>query len=116
MRTAGIDDIVVSDEVVSLLLTQIAENRRLAGVFRQLFQAAGAEVYLRPVEQYVSGGPVSFATLVEAASRRRETAIGYWLAAGRDNGDAKRGMRMSPPKDREFIPAPGDRLIVLAEQ
>lgn len=113
VKIAGVNDIVVSDEILSLLLTQVAENHHLAGVFHQLFQAAGSEVYLRPVEGYVSGGPVSFATLVQAASQRAETAIGYWAA---DDGEQTQGITVNPSKQDLFPAAPGDRLIVLAEE
>jgi ion channel POLLUX/CASTOR len=107
---AGVDDVVVSDEVLSLLLTQIAENRHLANVFDSLLQADGPEVYMRPADRYVKGGPVSFATLIAAASRRGETAIGY-----RGTVDGVRTARLNPPKSDVFPIEPGDRLIVLAE-
>jgi hypothetical protein len=116
VKNAGVNDIVVSDDILSLLLTQVAENRHLAGVFQQLFQADGSEVYLRPVELYVKHEPVSFATLTEAASRRAETAIGYWPAAVEDRGDRMFGILVNPPKAQVFTAAPGDRLIVLAEE
>ncbi len=109
---AGVDDIVVSDEVLSLLLTQVAENHHLADVFDQLFQADGAEIYLRPVERYVKAGPASFATLIEAASRAAETAIGYRRAKPGGGGD---GITLNPRKSTVFPIEPGDRLIVLAE-
>ncbi len=107
---AGVDDIVVSDEVLSLLLTQIAENRHLADVFDQLLQADGPEVYMRPADRYVTAGPVSFATLIAAASRRGETAIGYRRAMA-----GGRGLTLNPTKSAVFPVEPGDRLIVLAE-
>lgn len=116
VRNAGVNDIVVSDEVLSLMLTQVAENRYLADVFRQLFQAAGSEVYLRPIEYYVKAEPVSFATLIEAASRRSETAFGYWSAAAAQTTDETFGIRVNPFKSHIFDAAAGDRLIVLAEQ
>jgi voltage-gated potassium channel Kch len=116
VKDAGVNDIVVSDDILSLMLTQVAENRHLAGVFQQLFQADGSEVYLRPVELYVKPEPVSFATLTEAASRRAETAIGYWPAAVEDRGDGMFGIVVNPAKAQVFAAAPGDRLIVLAEE
>jgi hypothetical protein len=107
---AGVDDIVVSDEVLSLLLTQVAENRHLADVFEKLLQADGPEVYMRPADRYVTGGPVSFATLIAAASRRAETAIGYRQAIAGGHG-----VTLNPSKSTVFPIEPGDRLIVLAE-
>jgi Castor and Pollux protein voltage-gated ion channel component len=106
---AGVDDIVVSDEVLSLLLTQVAENRHLAEVFEMLLQSDGPEVYMRPVDRYVKG-PASFATLIVAASRRAETAIGYRRAMAGGHG-----LTLNPSKSAVFPAAPGDRLVVLAE-
>ncbi len=47
------DDFIVSDKLVSLMLTQVSENKQLTDVFENLFSAEGAEVYLRPAEFYV---------------------------------------------------------------
>lgn len=97
-----------------LALTQIAENRHLAEVYRHLFQAENSEVYLRPVEFYVTATePVSFTTLIEAASLRGETAIGYSTAAKR--GRDPFIIHVNPFKARVFDAGAGDRLIVLGE-
>lgn len=72
------DDVIVSSKMISLLLAQLAENRHLQGVFAELFDPAGAELYLKPITEYVRPDtPVTFATVVEAARRRGETAIGH---------------------------------------
>jgi voltage-gated potassium channel Kch len=110
---AGVNDIVVSDAVLSLLLTQVSENRHLADVFASLFQADGPEVYMRPADHYVKAGPVSFATLIAAASRVGETAIGYRAAK---SADSRHGVTLNPRKAATFPIEPGDRLIVLAEE
>jgi hypothetical protein len=55
-KVASVDDIIVSDQVLSMMLAQLSENHHLAAVFGELFQADGAEVYLRPADQYVSAG------------------------------------------------------------
>lgn len=39
------DDFIVSDRLISLLLTQVAEEKQLNAVFSDLFDAAGSEVY-----------------------------------------------------------------------
>jgi hypothetical protein len=113
-EVANVDDIVVSEEVLSLLLTQISENKHLAEVLRLLLQADGPEVYLRPVELYVRSGPQTFATLIEAASQRTETAIGYWRRGGMASRRAS-DLTINPSKSTVFSAEVGDRLIVLAE-
>ncbi|MFC6577128.1 potassium transporter TrkA [Planomonospora parontospora] len=109
------DDIVISDTVIGLLLAQLTENRHLADVFGYLFDSRGSEIYPRPAERYVrSGAPVSFATVIESAARRGETAIGYRLA---DRvGEAPHfGVVLNPDKSRLVRLGPGDSVIVLAE-
>lgn len=109
------DDFVVGSKLISLLLTQLSENRHLAGVFEQLFDADGSEIYLRPAEDYVRLGHwIDFATLVEAARRRGETAIGYRIDA--EAGQAPNfGVQLNPAKGVPTSLSPGDRVIVLAE-
>ncbi len=103
------DDFVVSEQLVSLLMTQVSENKHLESVFIDLFDPDGAEIYIRPSNYYVRDqAGLTFATAVEAARRRGEIAIGYRMA---DPGDGH-GIVLNPPKG---APMPViDRLIVLA--
>lgn len=109
------DDFIVSDRLISLLLTQVAENKQLNAVFADLFNPEGSEVYLRPVGDYVATGrPVAVATVVEAARRLEEVAIGFRLR--RESGDATKayGVHVNPPKGERVTFEPGDKVIVLA--
>jgi voltage-gated potassium channel Kch len=109
------DDFVVGSKLISLLLTQLSENRHLSAVFKQLFEAEGSEIYLRPAEEYVAPGqPIDFATVIEAARLRGETAIGYRVAADAEQAPTY-GVRLNPAKTAQLSMAPGDRIIVLAE-
>src|SRR4051795_8845400 len=94
-----VDDVIVSDKLISLLVTQIAENRHLTAVFAELFSAEGSELYMRPAGDYVRlGQPTAFRTLVEAAARRGEVAIGYRIVGG-DGG----GVVVNPSKSEELV-------------
>ncbi len=44
------DDFIVSDKLISLMLSQISENKQLTEVFDQLFSSEGSEIYLRPAD------------------------------------------------------------------
>ncbi|HVJ63413.1 MAG TPA: hypothetical protein VM555_11975 [Tahibacter sp.] len=115
-QVAKADDFIVSDKLVSLMLSQLSENKNLDRVFRQLFSAEGSEVYIRPVGRYVrTQAPVDFYTLLEAAALRGETAIGYRVAALADDKDAGYGVKVNPKKSEKVQFAAGDQLIVLAE-
>jgi hypothetical protein len=110
------DDFIVSDKLSSLMLSQISENRQLTQVFDILFSSTGSEVYLRPAEQYVTpGATVDFYTVLEAARRRGETAIGYRIAADSHSSERSYGVKVNPLKTERLAFSPGDRIIVLAE-
>ncbi|WP_395693891.1 CASTOR/POLLUX-related putative ion channel [Nocardioides sp.] len=114
-QVAHVDDVVVSGEIVSLLVTQLSEDPRLELVFDQLLGDEGSEIYLRPAEWYVrAGAEVTYATIVAGAARRGETAIGYKSAALAE-GEASFGVRVNPAKAETFRVLPGDRVVVLAE-
>ncbi|MGW0804624.1 CASTOR/POLLUX-related putative ion channel [Nonomuraea sp. NPDC002799] len=110
------DDIVISDTVIGLLLAQLAENQHLADVFGYLFDSRGSEIYPRPAASYVrTGTEVTFATVVEAARRRGETAIGYRDAQGR-NDPPHYGIVLNPGKADTIVLGEKDSVIVLAER
>jgi voltage-gated potassium channel Kch len=114
-QVAHVDDVVVSGEIVSLLVTQLSEDHRLEAVFSELLGDEGSEIYLRPAEWYVEPGTeVDFATVIAGATRRGETAIGYKSEALSD-GTSSFGVRVNPAKSETFRVIPGDRVVVLAE-
>jgi voltage-gated potassium channel Kch len=115
-EAAKVDDFIVSEHLISLMMSQLSENAELLGVFMDMFDPEGSEIYLRPISEYVATGqPVNFATVVEAARRRNETAIGYRTMADASNAGKSYGIRTNPKKSEKVIFAPGDRVIVISE-
>jgi voltage-gated potassium channel Kch len=111
------DDFIVSDRLISLMLSQISENKELAPVFADLFDPEGAELYLKPAGDYVLlGRPVDFYTVVESARRRGEVAIGYRLAGQAGNAAESYGVKVNPVKSNMVTFAEADRVIVLADE
>ncbi|MCA2225992.1 CASTOR/POLLUX-related putative ion channel [Nonomuraea aurantiaca] len=109
------DDFVVSDKLISLLMTQLSENPHLGQVFRFLFDSAGSEIYLKPATDYVQPGvPVSFATVIYSARTRGETAIGYRVLAEAASPPAY-GVVLNPGKSAAVTFGPRDLVIILAE-
>ena len=116
-EVAHADDFIVSARVLSLLLAQIAETPELADVFRDLFDADGAEVYLRNVADYVVlDREIGFGTLQAAAQARGEVALGYRLQARADDKSAGYGVVLNPGRDARRAFTRGDRVVVLAER
>jgi ion channel POLLUX/CASTOR len=110
------DDYIVSEQLVSLMLCQLSENKYLSPVFADLFDAEGSEIYLKPVENYVKvGTPVNFYTVVEAGRRRNEIAIGYRLRLYAHDTSKAYGVVLNPVKSNLVTFVDGDKVIVVAE-
>ena len=110
------DDFIVSGKLASLLLAQIAENAELHEVFIDLFRAEGSEIYLKRVLDYVKlGAELNFYTVVEAAKKRGEVALGYRLDAAANDPSRGYGVVLNPDKAEPLSFGERDQLIVLAE-
>lgn len=113
---AKADDFVVSDNLISLMLSQLSENRELKKVYDVLFQAEGSEIYLKPVSRYVKPGTeVDFYTVVASAAELGESAIGYRVAAESRHSELKYGVRLNPNKSKRVKFDEKDLVIVLSE-
>jgi voltage-gated potassium channel Kch len=109
------DDFVVSEKLISLMLTQLSENRHLYEVFADLLDPAGSEIYLKPACDYLApGAEADFATLIESARRRGEVALGYRLTE-RFHEPPGYGVVLNPDKTAPLTLSADDRVIVLAE-
>lgn len=110
------DDFIISDNLISLLLTQISENKHLSAVFDDLFDPDGSETYIKPVERYVkTGTEVNFYTVLKSASLKNEIAIGYRLKKYWNDPERSYGIIVNPDKSEKITFSEGDRIIVMAE-
>ncbi|MGZ4033924.1 MAG: CASTOR/POLLUX-related putative ion channel [Bacteroidia bacterium] len=110
------DDFIVSDKLISLLMSQVSENKFLMRVFEDLFDADGSEIYLKPMKDYIkTGEQVNFYTIIESAKRKGETAIGYRIAAHIHDNSKAYGVVVNPVKSKTLNFTENDKLIVLAE-
>ena len=107
----GVDDIVVSSEVVSAQLAQIAGQEVLAPIYRELLSAGGVEISLRPAGDYVKlGCDCVFSDLIYAGQQKMEIALGLRLA--REGGK----VLLNPPRHTRWLLGEDDKVIVLAQQ
>jgi voltage-gated potassium channel Kch len=111
-----VDDFIVSEHLISLMMAQLSENANLFDVFTDIFDPEGAEIYLKPVSDYVTADtPVNFYTVVEAARRRGETALGYRITAEANDASKAYGVHTNPKKSETVTFSPEDKIIVIAE-
>ncbi len=116
-EAAKVDDFIVSEHLISLMMSQLSENAELLGVFTDMFDPEGAEIYLKPISDYIkTGQPVNFYTVTEAARRRGETAIGYRLVSESHDADKAYGIHTNPKKSERVAFSADDKIIVIAEE
>jgi hypothetical protein len=114
---AGVKDIIISNRLVSMIVAQISESKRIKQVYDDIFQEDGSEVYLKPASLYFDQFPleVSFADLISIAQARCEVCIGLKIKDDEANPNKNNGVKLIPDKTKHFILKPEDSLVVLAE-
>jgi hypothetical protein len=63
-----------------------------------------------------TGQPVNFYTVVEAARRRGETALGYRITAEANAVGKAYGVHTNPKKSEQVIFSADDKVIVIAQE
>ena len=63
---AHVDDFIISDRLISLMTAQVAEEKKLNRVFKEIFDPSGVEIYMKPAELYIKPGTsINFYTVIE---------------------------------------------------
>ncbi|HOZ31159.1 MAG TPA: hypothetical protein PLL66_09595 [Bacteroidales bacterium] len=111
-----VNDFIISDKIISLMMSQISENKHLMRVFEDLLRSEGSEIYLKPAENYINKNTeIDFYTVVESAKRRNEIAIGYKIAKLSNDSTQSFGVVVNPDKSLKISFDIEDKIIVLAE-
>lgn len=110
-KTASVDDLVVSDNLGALMISQVAENPHIAPVLVNLFDAEGVSVNVVPITNYLDPGQtVNYRQLTALARSRGESAIGYRKLDPTDPN----AISLNPPKSQVFNIEAGDGLIIIS--
>ena len=113
---AKADDFIVGDNLISLMLSQLSENKDLKKVYDILFEAEGSEIYLKPINGYLkTGESVNFYNILESAAQLNETAIGYRQSALSSDFEEHFGVKINPSKSKKIQFSSEDFIIVVAE-
>ena len=116
-KVTNADDFIISDNIISLLMSQVSENKFLMRVFEKIFTAEGSEVYLKPAMNYVEvDTEMDFYSVLESAIRRDEIAIGYRKMEFHRDEDQNYGIFLNPKKSDRVTFSPADFVIVLAAE
>jgi ion channel POLLUX/CASTOR len=116
-EAAKVDDFIISEHLISLMMAQLSENAELLDIFNDIFDPEGAEIYLKPIGDYIkTGQPINFYTVTEAARRRGETALGYRLMSESHDSEKAYGIHTNPKKSEKVTFSAEDKIIVIAEE
>ncbi len=115
-KSSNADDFIVSDKLISLLVSQVSESKALNAAFADILNTDGSEIYLKPASVYIRlGHPINFCTIVESARQKGQVALGYRLAADAADPEKSYGIVLNPNKSSVIQFNEGDNIIVLAE-
>lgn len=114
---AGVKDVIISNRLVSMIMSQVSESAGIKAVYDDIFQEDGSEIYLKPAKLYFEEFPVkvSFADVMLIAQKRSEIALGVKFKAQEMDNEANNGVKLIPFKDEFFTLEENDSIVVLSE-
>ena len=114
---AGVQDIIISNRLVSMIMAQISESRDIEKVYDDIFQEDGSEIYLKPASMYFESLPAehTFADMMAIAQKRGEVCIGVKVKSLEPDKNHNNGITLIPEKNTVYALRPEDSLVVLAE-
>ncbi|XP_058202385.1 ion channel CASTOR-like isoform X3 [Rhododendron vialii] len=111
LSMSKISDYVLSNELVSMALAMVAEDRQINDVLEELFAEEGNEMHIRQADLYIrEGEELSFYEVLLRARQRREIVIGYRLA------NAEKAVINPPAKNEQRRWSVKDVFVVIAEK
>lgn len=112
-----IDDFIVSNRLITMMLSQLSENPKIEAVYNDLFSEQGSEIYSKTAGLYFDNFPadVTFADLMALAEKREEICLGVRLGNLSLNADKNFGIILNPPKTKSFTLTDKDFLVVLSD-
>ncbi|KDP45764.1 hypothetical protein JCGZ_17371 [Jatropha curcas] len=111
LSMSKISDYVLSNELVSMALAMVAEDRQINDVLEELFAEEENELQIRQADLYLRDGEeLSFDEIILRARQRREIVIGYRFA------NAERAVVNPPAKSEKKKWSLKDVFVVIAEK
>ena len=103
----GVDDLIVSNALSSLLMAQLAEHADLEAVFDDLFDADGAVLEMRSASDVLPAGPTTFRQVVAAGAAASTSVLGYRLGASGT-------VVLNPPKSESVTLGADDQVVLIS--
>eukprot|EP00607_Mallomonas_marina_P004123 CAMPEP_0182425190 /NCGR_PEP_ID=MMETSP1167-20130531/11536_1 /TAXON_ID=2988 /ORGANISM="Mallomonas Sp, Strain CCMP3275" /LENGTH=758 /DNA_ID=CAMNT_0024605639 /DNA_START=649 /DNA_END=2925 /DNA_ORIENTATION=+ len=108
LHTSEVSDYVTSNELVSMAIAMVAEQRTVNKVLKELFSTHGNQILVKPITNYVKeGAVVSFWEIMWIAKSRQDLLIGF---------KTKDKVYLNPPdKAEQRAWMSSDELVILRE-
>ena len=116
LNVANCKGYVLSNQIVSSVMAQVAEEKDINIVLSELFSSAGSETYIRSIEKFVDldeEDTLSFWDVVLKARQYREVVVGY-KPANLDFADAKELIINPPNKSLPRRWEKGDKIVTFS--
>ncbi|KAI3683326.1 hypothetical protein L1987_83829 [Smallanthus sonchifolius] len=111
LSMSRISDYVLSNELVSMALAMVAEDRQINDVLEELFAEEGNEMHIRQADLYIEDGEeLSFYEILLRARQRREIVIGY------RSGNVEKAVINPPGKMEKRRWSAKDVFVVIADK
>ncbi|KAG0503117.1 hypothetical protein HPP92_003189 [Vanilla planifolia] len=111
LTMSKISDFVLSNELVSMALAMVAEDRQINDVLEELFAEEGNEMQIRTADLYLrEEEEMNFYEIILRGRQRKEIVIGYRLAEG------ERAVINPPVKDVRRKWSSKDVFVVISEK
>ena len=111
-------DFVISHNIASLMMCQVAMTRELMQVFEIILSNDGYEVYMKPAKYYFSiqpGEEIDYYTVQDAVADKGEIFIGYKKRMPDGDSIILNPLKMKNGKRTSMVFAEKDELVVLAK-
>ncbi|MCQ2979104.1 MAG: hypothetical protein MJ245_04830 [Clostridia bacterium] len=117
-QNSSVDDFIISDSIVSNMLTQILKDEYLYEIFEDILDVDGAEIYLEPFKNYINfdeqkDQEFNFYEITKiVSSKSNRIPIGY---RGKNGGSTAKVV-LNPSKRKIITINENDLVIVVANE
>ena len=117
MELTEVSDYIISDTIISSVISQLSEEKRLYFVFDELLGGEGCEIYLFPAENYIEdfAREYTFKELSTIVANESSILLGYRDMMERVQKEKNYGVHLNVSKNQKIKLKKNDKLIVLFE-
>ncbi len=109
-----VDDFIVSERMISLIITQVSENKHLNAILKELLDFGGSDIYLVNADRLVAPGvSVNFYSVIGSARRMHAIPIGYKLKRYMTDPAYHYGIVINPDKNQSISYDADDQFILV---